>query len=201
MHRFIWDLALPGAWDANPRRSGQDGPLVAPGTYTVRLSTGGWSATRPLTVVEDPRVTADGVTQADLQEQLEHNLRVRDLVSDVNRAAAVVQAAQRRLAGATGAAADTLRQVNELAAALLTPPVRYSHPALQAHVQYLYGLTTGADQKVGRDAVERYSELRRQTDAFLAQLRAVLGPNALDTAAQSSSGGSRTDDDDSDDES
>ncbi|MDB4952344.1 MAG: hypothetical protein JWM27_4993 [Gemmatimonadetes bacterium] len=182
MHRFTWDLALPGAWDASLRRSGRDGPMVAPGTYAVRLTAGGWSATRPLTVVEDPRVAADGVTQADLEALLAHNLRVRDLVSDANRAAAVLQAARRRLPGATGAAADTLARVNALADRLLTPPIRYSKPGLQAHVQYLYGLTAGADQRVGRDAAERYATLRRELDGLLADLRAALGPNILDTA-------------------
>jgi photosystem II stability/assembly factor-like uncharacterized protein len=201
MHRFVWDLALPGPWDPSARRNGQDGPTVAPGTYTLRLSTGGWTATRPLTVVEDPRVTADGVTQADLEEQLAHSLRVRDLVSDISRAAVAVRAAQRRLQGATGAAADTLARVNALAAALLTPPVRYSHPALQAQVEYLYGLGTSADQKIGRDAMERYQELRRQANAFLAQLRAVLGAGALDLAPSASAAPAGGDDDDSDEES
>src|SRR3712207_7516023 len=54
------------------------------------------------------------------------------------------------------AAADTLERLNALEARLVTPPVRYSQPGLQSHISYLYGLTTRADQKVGRDAVERY---------------------------------------------
>ena len=33
----------------------------------------------------DPRVAADGVTLADLQEQFEHNMRMRELVSGVNQ--------------------------------------------------------------------------------------------------------------------
>ena len=40
------------------------------------------------TVIEDPRVTKSGVTTQDLIEQLNHNLRVLALVSDVNRAVA-----------------------------------------------------------------------------------------------------------------
>jgi hypothetical protein len=58
---------------------------------------------------------------------------------------------------------------------LVTPPIRYSQPALQAHISYLYGLTTRADQRIGRDAVERYRVLRRELDARLAELDAVLG--------------------------
>jgi hypothetical protein len=53
--------------------------------------------------------------------------------------------------------------------------VRYSEPGLQAQVQYLYGLTSQADQKIGRDAVERYQQLRKEVDAAQAEARKWLG--------------------------
>jgi hypothetical protein len=56
---------------------------------------------------------------------------------------------------------------------LVTPPIRYSEPGLQAHIQYLYTATMNADQKVGRDAELRYAELRRQLDTALNELRAL----------------------------
>ena len=59
-----------------------------------------------------------------------------------------------------------------------SPPrlgTRYSQPGLQAHISYLYGLTTQADQKVGRDAVERYAALRAALDRQLAAMEKVLG--------------------------
>ncbi|MDH5235367.1 MAG: hypothetical protein OEW77_10445, partial [Gemmatimonadota bacterium] len=39
-NRFIWDLTLAGPWDPNPGRSGRNGPLVVPGDYRVRLTSG-----------------------------------------------------------------------------------------------------------------------------------------------------------------
>jgi hypothetical protein len=60
--------------------------------------------------------------------------------------------------------------------------VRYSMPGLQAHIQYLYGMTNQADQKIGRDAVERYQALRKQLDALQAEARAALGEAALTAA-------------------
>jgi photosystem II stability/assembly factor-like uncharacterized protein len=178
LNRFTWDFAYAGAWDANPQRSGRNGPLATPGTYTVRVTSGDWTATQPLEVRMDSRLARDGVTLADLREQLEHNLRVRDMVSEVNMAVARLQRAKRRLQGATGAAADTLQRLTALEAKLVTPSVRYSRPALPAHIAYLYGLTTRADQKAGRDAVERYRVLRRELDARQAELKAILGAEA-----------------------
>jgi hypothetical protein len=137
--------------------------------------------TQPLTIRIDPRVARDGVTLAHVHEQLQHNLRVRDAVSEVNRAVARIAEAKRRLEtsaahGVGGsAAADTLRRLTALEAKLVTPPVRYSKPELQAQLAYLYTLTTQADQRIGRDAVERYRVLRAELDARLAELRAILG--------------------------
>ena len=156
--------------------------MAVPGSYSVRLtvaaSGGGaaWTETQPLVVKEDPRVTRDGVTLADLQEQFDHNMRVRDLVSDVNIAVARIRDARTRLRGATGAAADTLQRLDEIAAQLETPPIRYSKPELQGNITYLYGMTNDADQKIGRDAVERYRTLRTQLDVQLAALNRLLGP-------------------------
>jgi hypothetical protein len=171
-NRFTWDLALPGPWDANAQRSGRNGPTVVPGTYRARLTSGAWSATRPLVVRIDPRVARDGVTLADLRAQLQHEVRARDMVTDVNQLVARVTAERERLATVAGAA-DTLRLLDMLREKLVTPPVRYSRPGLQAQISYLYSMTLGGDQRVGRDALERYRVLRSELDARIAELRRI----------------------------
>jgi hypothetical protein len=37
-------------------------------------------------------------------------------------------------------------------------------------------MTTGVDQKIGRDAIERHVVLRRELDAVKAEVDRVLGP-------------------------
>jgi photosystem II stability/assembly factor-like uncharacterized protein len=182
LNRFIWDLTYPGPRDGAGRVGG-GGPMAVPGRYEVRLTANGVTQTQALVVREDPRVTKDGVTLADLRDQFEHNMRVRDLVSDANRAVARLRDAQGRLRGASGAAADTLRKIDEVAAKLVTPPIRYSAPGLQAHITYLYGMTNQADQRVGRDAKERYAVLRRELDGLVAQLTQLLGPDRTNAEA------------------
>ena len=183
LNRFVWDLGLPGPRDGTTGRAGSGGPMALPGRYTVRVTAGGVTQSQPLLLRQDPRVERDGVTLADLRAQHEHNLRVRDLVSDVNRAVARLRDARARLRTASGASADTLARVRALEAKLLTPPIRYSKPELQAHITYLYGMTTGADQKVGRDARERYAMLRRDLDAVVAEINQLLGNDRLSAEA------------------
>ena len=177
LHRFTWDLRYPGPWQSAARQEGPNGPMAVPGKYAVRLTVGSWTSTQPLVISEDPRITKDGVTLSDLREQFEHNLRVRALVSDVNRTVVRLRAAQAKLKGATGAEADsTLPRLNELASHLVTPAIRYSKPELQTQITYLYSMTTATDQKIGHDAVERYTTLRRELDGRMAELNKILGP-------------------------
>jgi hypothetical protein len=124
----------------------------------------------------DPRVAADGVTEADLREQYEHNLRMRELVEAVDTVAARVREAQSRLRNSTGADTETAKKITAIAEKVFTEPVRYGKPGIQAHITYLAGMTTSVDQKIGRDAVERYQVLKKQLDAIRAELDQVLGP-------------------------
>ena len=127
----------------------------------MRLKTGTITLTQPFNVLIDPRVAEDGVTLADLQEQFEHNMRMRDLVTSVNQLVTRVRKRRGKLKNSPGDA-DKLNSVNAVASKLLSEPVRYGKPGLQAHITYLASMTANVDQKIGRDAVERYAVLKRR---------------------------------------
>jgi hypothetical protein len=171
MHRFIWDLKYPGPWLSDTRPEGPNGPVAVPGKFSVKFTAGSYTSTLPFTVIEDPRVTKDGVTTAELKEQFDHNMKARDLLSEVNKAVARLRAAQREMKDA-----DTKRKLDDLATHMITPGIRYSKPEIQTHIQYLYSMTTQADQKPGRDALDRYQVLRKELDADQAKLIELIGP-------------------------
>ncbi len=162
MHRFTWDLRYPGPWQSAKNPEGPNGPVAVPGKYQVRMTAGSFTATQPFTLIEDPRITKDGVTTADLKEQFDHNMLARELVSDVNKMVARIRSSPKS------------PQLDALASHIITPAIRYSKPELQTHIQYLYTLTNGADQKPGRDAVERYEVLRKELDGRMAELNKLL---------------------------
>lgn len=78
MNRFPWNLRyespteIPGAFYSG---NGPQGPIVLPGTYTLKLTVGRKSQTVPAEVKLDPRVK---ISAADLQKQLDLELKVRD---------------------------------------------------------------------------------------------------------------------------
>lgn len=161
MNRFVWDVR------------NQAGITVPPGQYQVRLKSGAVTLTEPLNVLIDPRVAADGVTQADLQEQFEHNMRMRELVNEVNQLVSRVRNAQQSAGSNPGAeGTSTLKDVS---LKLFTEPVRYGKPGLQANITYLAGMTANVDQKIGRDAIERYQVLKKELDGLRAEVDRLLG--------------------------
>lgn len=164
INRFTWSVT---------HESGLGAP---PGRYQARLTVGGTTQVVPFTVKMDPRLGGEGVTEGDLRAQFEHNTRMREMVAEVNALVARVRAAETQLRGSTGAAGDLLAKVQAVGALLLTEPVRYGKPGLQAHISYLAGMTARGDQKVGRDAVERYAQLRTELDAAKAALEQAIGP-------------------------
>ena len=168
LHRFTWDLRYPGPWQSAQRAEGPNGPMAVPGRYAVRLTAGPYTATEPLTIVEDPRNLVDNVKLSDLREQFEHNMRVQELVSEVNRVVAKVRAEQSKASG------DREVKLKELANKLITPSIRYSQPQLQTQITYLYSVTTATDQKPGRDVVERYDVLKKELDQREKELDAIL---------------------------
>jgi photosystem II stability/assembly factor-like uncharacterized protein len=165
MNRLHWDFNNSG------------GAMVPPGSYRVKMTMGGWSDTQPILLKIDPRLTVDGITVADLREQYDHNNRMRDMVAEVGRVANRVRQARTRLRGASSS--DSLSKVDAIATTLFGAGegIRYGAPGLQANITYLAGMTTRADQRIGRDAIERYQTLRKELDAVEARVNAVLGPD------------------------
>jgi len=158
-NRFTWDV----------RNSA--GVTLPPGSYQARLKAGDSTQTQPLVVKIDPRVAAGGVTVADLKEQFDHNVRMRELTAAANDLTGRVRTA---MTGATGDRETKLRAIYEQ---LISTPdgVRYNKPGLQAHISYLAGMTANVDQKIGRDAIERYQALKKELDALKLEADKVLG--------------------------
>jgi hypothetical protein len=159
-------------WDYNDAA----GIMVPPGAYQVKMTMGNWTETRPVALRMDPRLASDGVSAADLKEQYEHNLRMRDMVAETNRVANRVRQARARLRSC--GSADSLAKVNALATTIFGAGegIRYGQPGLQTQITYLAGMTARADQRIGRDAVDRYAVLRKDLDVFERDVNRVLGP-------------------------
>jgi hypothetical protein len=156
----------------------QAGVTLPPGHYQARIKLGAEVQTQAFNVVIDPRIAADGVTQADLEEQFEHNMRMREMVSSVN------ELVRRVREGKTKVQSDLHGVVTIIEGKLVTEPVRYGKPGLQAQITYLASMTANVDQKIGRDAIERYQVLKQQLDELRKQVDLLLPVTKTTDGAQ-----------------
>jgi hypothetical protein len=151
-NRFVWDVRH------------ENGLQPAPGAYQARVTINGQSYTQPFALLIDPRLAAEGLTAADLQEQFDFNVRMQGMVAAVGGLVTDVRQAVAQAKGAGGdpAKAAALQAVLDT---LLDAPVRYGRPGLQTHIGYLSRMTTNVDMKVGRDALARADVLQKDLDA------------------------------------
>ena len=178
LNRFVWDLRHAGP------EGGGAGPMVVPGKYTVKLTSGSWTAARTFEVKIDPRVTKDGVTQVDLQEQLDLSLRVRDAITEARNLQQRLSQAMEK-AGVKPAAAPGPGQapssvkydhpLQGLYARLVSAGGVYPQPMLIDQFSSIARMIGQADQKPGKDALDRYNDCLKELKAIKGDLEKIAG--------------------------
>jgi photosystem II stability/assembly factor-like uncharacterized protein len=100
LQRLAWDTRYPGAtdfpglimWAASTR-----GPQAPPGTYQVRVTADGETATQTFAIKRQQQVLKD-VTDQDLQEQFDLAIKVRDKASQANDAVLLIRGIKAQIA-------------------------------------------------------------------------------------------------------
>lgn len=162
LNRFHWDMTWRGAWHEDEEERFQDGPLVAPGRYTLRLAVGDTVREQPVVIRADPRVTELGVTQAMIREQVELELDIVELLSGARRFAATLEEERESLDDDS----DRAREIDGALDLLVTAEGTYMQPMLIDQIDYLYGMISNADQAPGGEAVDRFAVLEESFAAI-----------------------------------
>ena len=157
-HRFQWDMQHAGAWDKNENRSYRNGPLAAPGKYTIQLVVEGKELRQDFQLLADPRVIESGVTLEAMKQQEVLALQVMDLLSDAKRKAYEIEEALKQLKPEQKA---ELAKLEALRDELVRAEGRYTQTKFINQVNYLLGILKRGDQLPGKDAFERYEELKK----------------------------------------
>ncbi len=178
MQRFVWDLRYPGP------NNGAGGPMAPPAKYAVRLTSGSYTATRNFELKADPRVLKDGVTQADLDEQFAFLIKLRDALADARRLQQRVEDAMKKAdvklppAAPPGVRPLDLKFDHPLQRAwaqLVDMPGPYPQPMLINQLQNVQRMVGQADQKVGKDAIDRFNDLIKELETLKGEV-AKLAP-------------------------
>jgi hypothetical protein len=196
MNRFVWNLRGEDAvgfdgmimWAA-----GTAGPMIPPGTYTVRVTAGDKTETQTFEVKRDPRTNA---TQADLDEQFTFLKQIQARTNEANNAVRTVRNVRGQLddrkakAGPRGAALARLAQTldaqmsaaeeeiyqvrNRAGQDPLNYPIK-----LNNQIAGLAGVVGSAEAKPTKQSYEVFELLSAQLKVQLDRLRTALdGPLA-----------------------
>ncbi|HEX6941711.1 MAG TPA: glycosyl hydrolase, partial [Gemmatimonadaceae bacterium] len=192
MNTFAWNLRYPDAerfsnlimWAA-----GTQGPVAPPGTYSVRMTVGTDVQTHPIRVRKDPRSTA---TDAELQEQFQLLIQIRDKVTEANNGVRTVRNMRWQVADRTdrltaqqktefarlaGTMMDTLtfreNEVYQTRNQSGQDPLNYPIK-LNNKIAALSGVVGSGEFKPTNQSREAFTRLSRQLDAELAALKRTM---------------------------
>ena len=170
MNRYRWDMTYFGPWNKNERFRYQNGPLVPPGKYTAQLIVGSDTLSRTFKLIMNPESEKSGTTLTDIREQVELNRKLVDLISEVRKKEKELEDRLTDLKEKNGDQ-EKIQVVENALSKLQSKDKIYPKPMLISQLVYLYRMTTGADQKPGKDAVERYQELAGEFEEIVASLQ------------------------------
>jgi photosystem II stability/assembly factor-like uncharacterized protein len=167
LNRFAWNLSQKGAWHKSIKRRFKNGPMVPPGNYKAKLTVNSTSYEQPFEIVIDPRVAAEGLTEADLEAQLNMQLKVQDLLSQARRLQEDLEQQAKKLKGQTAKAdKDKLAKIEAMIKELKNDEGAYPQQMLVAQISYLLYMVDSADQIPGKDVEMRLQVLSTQLEAL-----------------------------------
>lgn len=177
LNRFRWDMTMVGPWNSNENRKYRNGPVVAPGVYKAVLFYGDKTLSQEFELVMDPRVVDAGVSEADVNQQVDFQRAVRDKLSEAYRFENALEMEVESLKSKTSRSVSEesrLKTLEGVLSQVQTEEGIYMQPMLADQWRYLYSMMNQADQLPGLDARQRFtaleSELQRlKSEAALSQ--------------------------------
>jgi len=175
---------------------GTAGPLAAPGTYQVRMTVDGRTQTQPFVVKRHPLWSA---TDADLQEQFDLAIQIRDKTSEANNAVVQIRSVKTQVADRLGkspddklkAAGDTLvknlsaieEEIYQVRNQSGQDPLNYPIKTNNRLASLLSRVNNGDGRPIGNAPVlfkDLAAELKAETD----KLNQILGRDLASLNAQ-----------------
>ena len=192
MNSFQWPMTYPDGVKMvdTEYHKRPVGPLAKPGTYRATLTVGEWSMTQSFELLKDPRIST---SDADLAEQFEFLIQIRDKLSEIATGVNAIRSLKRqlddwtgRLAGdesaapASAAAAAVREQLVAIELQLVQPELTSAGDSLNYREQLFEKLSdlppvvSSADTRPTVQSYAVYDKLAGRADTQLAALATVV---------------------------
>ena len=175
LNRVSWDLAyapLNMVENAFVFGFSADGPTAVPGTYQVRLTIGGWSATRPFQLRPDPRLS---ISPEEYRARFDLLMEIQSNLADVQTAvrrirAELEQRGEGKIAEGLDAVLEELMQTRNRSR---MDPLNFP-PKLMGQLGFLYAQVRGSEGQPTASAHQRFEELVEALAAPMARLQELM---------------------------
>jgi hypothetical protein len=149
----------------------------------VRLTVGDWSHTESFEVEKDPRLET---TVAELQEQFDLLVQVRDKITETQQAVTRIMAERERISAAAERSTDPeiKRHAQSISERLSIAERRLCitehgsdeafYPGMTQRLAVLYSVIVGSDHKPIDSAYERFEELKDALSVHLNEVEEIL---------------------------
>lgn len=193
LNRFIWNMRYPDPRKVEGYVASEgvlSGPVVAPGTYQVRLTVGDSALVKTFEVRQDPRVRA---SREDLEAQFSLHLKISDKLSETHDAINTLrnvrqqiddwlkrtqqQSISRKLTSVGQSAKEKLKAIEDelIQSRAKTRQDTLNHPVkLNGKLAGLAGVVANAQAAPTKQAYAVFDDLSQRIDVQLQQLQEVL---------------------------
>jgi hypothetical protein len=196
VNRFGWDLHYKGAEKIKGAKVDAGvpyiGPLVNPGTYTLKLRVGGKEQTASLVVEPDPRVQ---IAAADLDAQLKFSLQIRDDLDNLAKAVNGIRTLKKQLLaqhellkgqakadGVNSSAKELYKKLDELEEKLHNPRAKVTYDILAqpggaklySQLAYIYAIVTDGDGAPTQGVRDVYAEQAKELQSLTGDYQNVV---------------------------
>jgi hypothetical protein len=199
LNQASWDLRIEPPVPPPPPSGGESffgpprGPLVAPGTYTAKVTLGSASGTRPIVVEEDPRITIGASERKEWEQASRQAAKLWGRAEAANRSVtalkkqlADVQESQKSAPEDVKAAIKTLvdtvdglaRQINrQEPLGFAGAPLAEDPDPLMPRARTLYLAISGITAAPTAPQRQSLSRVQKQVDETVAAVNAVVEKN------------------------
>lgn len=162
LNRFIWDMTASGPWNKSMSRRFKNGPMVVPGKYIAKLTFDDIVLEQSFELLPDPRLNETNTSVADIQKQFDFAIKLQALLSEARMFEDKLNKELEELSKKKKLSSDEDARKVALEGSLSTlreKDIIYPQPMLIDQMEYLYYMTNGADQMMGKDAYDQLEKL------------------------------------------
>ena len=144
--------------------------MVVPGKYMARLTVDGHILEQSFELLPDPRLKDTNTELDDIQKQFDFTMKLQTLLDEARKQENSLNSELNKLKKGDMVAKEQRLSIERALEKLRKKDIIYPQPKIIDQMEYLYYMTNGADQMMGKDAYNQLENLETQYHMVVEEL-------------------------------